>query len=256
MCPPTRAPPRSKCAWWTLAFTLATRTWQPTWRRGGTRPTKTARTPVSCTVAQPQPLSHASCWHTSGRVCGCVDGGMGVGRYGQQKQLLKALGMVRERSTSAPLTRPARRRGGARHTHRGHRGGGGQQWPGLVGRELAGLPARLQVYHSVSAAPAPSLPPGARSCSLHSHARCTSGGWLNDRCPPNSPPPPSPRSLRCSLTGSIADEVACFAKCRDAGAQVVSLSVSAYGYSQVEYDAIDDLRKAGILFVAAAGNGA
>ena len=55
--------------------------------------------------------------------------------------------------------------------------------------------------------------------------------------------------------GSVADEVAAIQYAMNNGAKVINASFGAGGYSQTEFDAINAANSAGVLFIAAAGNG-
>lgn len=65
-------------------------------------------------------------------------------------------------------------------------------------------------------------------------------------------PPPAP--CVCCTVSSIILKLA-FDFMLQAGARVVSASYGGSSSSQIEYDAIAELRQAGVLFVASAGNG-
>ncbi len=55
--------------------------------------------------------------------------------------------------------------------------------------------------------------------------------------------------------GSVADEVAAIQYAVNNGAKVINASFGANGFSQTEFDAINAANSAGVLFIAAAGNG-
>ncbi len=63
------------------------------------------------------------------------------------------------------------------------------------------------------------------------------------------------KTFDSSGSGSVADEIEALDYAISNGARVINASYSGSFYSELEYQAIEDARDAGILFVAAAGNG-
>lgn len=59
----------------------------------------------------------------------------------------------------------------------------------------------------------------------------------------------------CSTSALVSDEIAAIEYALDHGAKVINASFGSEGYCQSEYDSIKTAKFAGVLFVAAAGNG-
>ena len=215
-----------------------------------------------------------------GMCCLCVEGGVKPGRT---PVCVPARPGCRRLHASPPAHLPPSRRRGPWHSHCRHHRCGGQQRRGAGGHQLARLAAQLQVPRPIVSARAPPAPPPPRtgggegrgwgSCAQQQASqrmpRCVAAAArghagqagrhprliLRPPAPSHTPPPPPFPPLFASLYGSVYAELNCMTKCAAAGANVISASYGGWYYSQAEWDGINALRQAGIIFVASAGNG-